>query len=356
MPRRSSKSRKKAYKSRKFYSNLRRLGLIFFITFLSLTFLVSINYINQASQSLVSASDESLNTSYIINKDIFTIALIEVSDINSAKSKIIDLKLYTFDKKQPKLNIYTLDVNSEVEVMGKYGQEPLYNILSMGSLSDTTSTKNALIAGNSLLINSLKFTLGHNIDNFIIVDSKKAQIVGDSLKQPTTFKFVGLMRDFNELTSSIITNLTSQELRYLAKIGDSLKINSINEVNIASLEYSNLENYSESIKTFTFDSNIALENKSVSILNGTNLNGLASVVSQQLDKTNIRVISSANASRIYEDSILIVEDPESHTAKYIAELLNIDTLLSSHSYNAAEEVVSRSDITVIIGLDIANNL
>ena len=67
-----------------------------------------------------------------------------------------------------------------------------------------------------------------------------------------------------------------------------------------------------------------------------------------------RVVSIDNASHIYENSVLIVEDKNSETTNFLKNTFNINNVYEKSEVSLdQEDSIQRSDTTLIIGVDFA---
>src|SRR3989338_5243729 len=153
----------------------------------------------------------------------------------------------------------------------------------------------------------------------------------------------------NDLDSSpvLTKNLSLFELSHISNFSSSLSTNDFITGPILNDDY---------IKDLAFDSNSAIEKKSVAILNGTDVSGIAWFGKRIAENMGIRVIASGNAFGKYDESMIIADILDSQTVGYLKRFFNINKVVLKENSEVNESVINRADITIIIGLDKANNL
>jgi len=106
-----------------------------------------------------------------------------------------------------------------------------------------------------------------------------------------------------------------------------------------------------------FDGDVAGEELSVSLLNGTDYSGVALFGARLVTNSGGRVVAASNASSRYDVSYIITDVRDSATLSYLSRVLGINNIISKEdAQKFNENEVDRSDITVIVGFDTADSL
>jgi len=107
----------------------------------------------------------------------------------------------------------------------------------------------------------------------------------------------------------------------------------------------------------TFSGNISKENLSIAVLNGTTESGVANFGARVVRNMGGRVVAVGNAYNDHVKSLIIANDPSSNTVRLLAHALNIEDVLSiEDASDYIESEISRADMTIIVGLDLALSL
>ena len=113
----------------------------------------------------------------------------------------------------------------------------------------------------------------------------------------------------------------------------------------------------EELLDLTFDSIISREKKSIAILNGTSISGVANYGSRLVNNIGGRVVAVGNTQNDYEKSVIISDDPTTESTQILQKIFKIENIISDFEagkFNESE--IDRSDITIIFGLDFAKSL
>lgn len=103
---------------------------------------------------------------------------------------------------------------------------------------------------------------------------------------------------------------------------------------------------------YAFNPVITEEGQKILVLNGTRIAGRASQIARILTNHGASILATANTTQTYEESLIIADQPDSATARLVAEITNIETILEKNVDNEVlEERILRSPITVILGWD-----
>lgn len=305
----------------------------------------------KVTKSLVSASSAS---SYDIqSEDIFTLNFVTVDSLVSENPQVLTSNLLFFDTKNKKVINYTLDPKIQINVAGKYTNEPIRKILSLGmSIYENDFDKSI-----ALYNDSVRNLYGFSVDKYLVADQSGSGKLQDLLLHNSTSSLN--IKFLVNVSKSMQTNLSLNELIYIYKYMNLLPKDRfiIKEVTSSYLE--NLSYLDDEMLDLTFDSTLALEKKSIAILNGTGLSNVASLSSRAVQNIGGRVTETDNALNHYDESIIIADDLTSETVRKLSQYFNITNIISKSEYlnnSSQENAPYRSDVTVILGVDTAQTL
>lgn len=353
-----AKSRKKTYSwrtkptskrsSKKFKLVVQKYLAVFLLFSVSFISLFSYLSFKKLTRPFVSAYS---NNSYDIRgQDIFAIGFYEVDNIKSQTPFISRAVISVFDTTSNK--VLHLDVSPELQldVAGRYSNESLSKVLGLGmSVNNNDQEK-----GIDMLNDTMSSYIGYNIDKYVIVDKEASHYYDDVFfaRNPLALLDLSSMKD---LSSSFFTNMNFHEFYYTYNFVSSL---SKDKIETRTLDNSSVGEVTDGhIRGLTFDSQVAYEKKSIAILNGTSLPGVANFGARAVENAGGRIVGIDNASKKYEKSVLIVDDMTSHTATVLKNFFgNVDVLEKSSIDPIYDSEFIRADVVLIIGLDIAERL
>lgn len=288
-------------------------GLVLVALFsISVLFILGLGFYKKITQNFASAS--SPNSCSIRDSDIYT--LLYMSD---------DAYYFNFfDTHNKKIISYSLPLNTVLDVPGKYGEEELSKLLALGKLNNENDEMQLVKRGFSKLF-------GYKVDKYIVSGHKMTLGIDDFYK------------DIKK------TNVSMSDAYYMFSF-----IKSLPSDGIIKREFSN--SIDNDIRDLTFDSRVALERKSVAVLNGTDMSGLASYASRVVMNLGGRVVSAGNSQVPYEETMLIVDDPESETVTEMVQSFNIKKVIRKSQSEINENEIDRADIVLILGLDMQDAL
>ncbi len=327
---------------------VKKIAAVLGLFIISALFVLAVGFYKNLTKNFASA--DSVNSYSVQTQDIYSVLYISVSDLDQADSPdgILDVHSMSFvivDKNNKKLVKYDIDPNITIDVPGKFGDEQVTKVLHLGSLN----AKDPLEGGVRLASRSVARIFGYPVDKYIITDENVKNtydrlfnhgVVTLELGKPGGKKTDFTLEEFYSLVSFIRT-LPSD--RFIFK----------------SFNYDYLQNpdkINTEIRDVTFDSQISLEKKSISVLNGSGLSGVAGYTSRQIENMGGRVVTVGNADKSYDKSILVVDDKESETARKLAHSFDFKQVMTREEFGLQENEVGRSDIVLIIGLDIQDML
>ena len=344
---RISRKRKKGFswrlfvKSSKQRQRIIRFSIVALLLFVSLTFLGGISFYKSLTKSFVSA--ESTTSNDINNSDVVTFSIVFVEDVQSRPLKVDSIYFIFLDKLKKKVVSYEIPVDSKTEVPGKFGEEEFGKILSLGMLSN-----NEVSEGAQLLNKALSRKFGFRADRYLLANQL--------LKGPLIAQFIqgegSSMISYDNLTQLAVeseTNISLSEFYNILSFTRALSPDRF--INITNIESSDLVT-----REITFDSTVSLEKASVAVLNGSGISGVAAFGERVVSNVGGHVITSENASQLYEESILVTDSYDSEVVKEIINFFGIDRVILKGKGGVGESIVDRVDVTLIIGLDVAASL
>ena len=241
-----------------------------------------------------------------------------------------------------------IDPELDVKVAGKYGNENVRKIFALGMILN-----NSKESGFNLLNRTISNNSSLNIDRYIAYDSTSEIEFLSYFAEGKSFSGNLNILDFYKILdfeNKFYTNMRFNEFyelfRYSLGIGN-------NERTSASIE-----NFKEHLHELTFDSNIAAEQSSVSVLNGSGIPFQASKASEVIKAVGGRVLAVENSSLSYPDSILVVRSKDLEIVSYLSSFFEIpaERILTAEEFEGFENAILRSDVTLILGVDTVNYL
>ena len=158
------------------------------------------------------------------------------------------------------------------------------------------------------------------------------------------------------LKGDLVTNLSLNEFYTLYLISTESKESGFKKYSVSRGGYSPVlvDNY---IYDMSFNSKAATEKKTVSILNATDVAGVAAFGGRVVRNIGGHVVAENNSVTKVEESVLIVDSYDSETLKRIAKYFGISKIyLKTDQHGFFNNEIDRSDITLILGFDIGNVL
>ncbi|MBP7928074.1 LytR C-terminal domain-containing protein, partial [Patescibacteria group bacterium] len=252
---------------------------------------------------------------------------------------------FLVDATSQKIIKYSVPVDIIEDAPGKYGAEPISNLLALGMLEDGDFG-----SGISLLNNSLFRMFGFPVDRYLVVEEDMMVVVDDIFQN--NIDITGL--NIREAFLSSKTNLAINELWSFYKFFISLPQDRFITKTITQSYLENLSLLDEELLDITFDSTVSRQKLSFAVLNGTNYAGVANFGSRVIKNLGGRVVATGNAKKIYEKSMIVAQDPNSESVRRVSHAFDIEDVIDYEAGRALNEnEILRSDITIIIGLDFA---
>jgi len=322
--------------------------LLLFVSTLFLGGFFTLQHLNKSFASAL-ASD---NLHYSVESEDFpTLIYAVVKDIKSDPIEISDLKYLIFDRNGGKVVSYSIPVGQKFDISGKFGEEELSKTLALSALNSSDPFGD----GGKILKNTTLKIFGFKVDRVLIVDRAESRLFDDLLGNGSFLDFIRLKDVFN-IREYFKTDLSLAEFYSLFSFVKSLPNDRIVSKTLVSSDFENSSAIDASYEDMGLDSAIAQEAKSISILNGTNTPGIASLGARVVNNVGGRIVASGNADKAYNTSVIVSDDPNSETCKFLSRAFHITNIVSKSSGAIQEHEVDRSDIVVIIGFDTSDRL
>lgn len=308
----------KARKARAHKNLLKTVALVVLLL-VSIIFILGLGFYKKITQNYASAS--SPNSYSIRNQDIYT--LLYMSD---------DFYyLNFFDTRNKKVISYNIPLNLTLDVPGKYGEEEISKVRALGKLNNKEDEM-------LLVTRSIAKLFGYKVDKYIVSGHNMTLGMSDFYK------------DIKE------SNVSLNDAYYMFTFIKSLPSDRFIKKDFTFDYASNTDLIDADIRDLTFDSKVALEKKSIAVLNGTDMPGLANYASRIIVNEGGRVVSTGNSQIPYDETLLVVDDPESQTVTEMVHSFGIKKVLRKSQSEINENEVDRADIVLILGLDMKDVL
>lgn len=325
-----------------------KYSIITILLFASIVFLGGVSFYKNLTKPFASA--ESITSNDFNGSEVVTFSMIFVKDLQARPLEVESIYFVFLDKLKSKIVSYEIPVNLKTEIPGKFGVEEFGKILSLGMISSDNVS-----SGANLLNRSLSRKFAFRADKYLVADQ--------TLKTPLVDQFIhgdgkGMLNYDNLLrfASELETNVTLSEfyniLSFVRALPKDKFISIANPESLLSKEKS----LDLITREMTFDSSVSLEKSSVAVLNGSGISGVASFGERVISNVGGYVITSENASQYYEESVLITDSYDFEVVKEIISFFGVERVILKGKGGVSENIVDRVDVTLIIGLDVAESL
>lgn len=329
------------------FNHYKSLSITILLFLSSLAFLGSFFVYRNLNQHFASAdSFENYQSDYPITT-YFVVENIESNPVILEKLVVLVL-----DKKNNAVTVFEVPVDTKLNIFAKYSDLSFRDIFMLGGINN----ENRVYGGVDLVTKQLFKLFGFNIDNFILIDSSKEDVLNKLIYNGTAiFPFGGLSPN-----SMDATFLTSYNMKNFYQFQSSLNNVSsdnyfIKQVNPDKVDLISL--IDDVFINMTMSSNIANEKKTISVLNGTNLSGVATLAGRVINNIGGRVVAMENSTSKYDTTILVADDLESSTVAYIKTVFDVNLVYTKEQASfIKEDALTRSDIVLFIGFDLADRL
>lgn len=341
---RISKAKQKALKRKKLKRTLSVAGLFI----VSVLFLLT--YFSYKELTSEYASAFSPSSYEILDRNVYSSAVIVVEDFDGEPVKVKEISLYIFDKGTLKLIKYTIPLQTEIDVPGRFGVEPFSHIFALGKMKEED-----IDASAKLVVQAINKLFAFPVDRYLVVESRGEETVKALLQGK--IDIINPELEPEVLKEFVHTNLSLKEIFDIYRFTNSLPGDRVIEKEISLTYLENTAALDEELKDLTFDSLLSEEQKSIAVLNASDIPGVAAFGSRLVENYGGRVVAIGNATETHEKSIIVTDDTTSESTRIISNLFAIENIvLKSESKDFPDAEISRSDITVILGLDFAGSL
>ncbi|MBW6441859.1 LytR C-terminal domain-containing protein [Patescibacteria group bacterium] len=347
---RKNKSRSKTVVNRSIRKKIYKFGLMFGVFSISFAFLFSYTFYKYLNQRFASALS---NTSYAISDDdIPTVTYIVAEDLDSDPVIIKKVNFIIFNKQNKKVSIYDVPVDIDLALPGKYGSEVLGKVFALGGLNSDEK----IISGVEAIDRSIFKLFGFKVDKFVLTEQEHDDFFNTLWHEGGVINLANI-KSITNLGGSFRTDMDLREFYSLLSFVYSLpKDRVVDETNVPNC-FCNTQYFDNYIREYTYESPVAKEQKNIAVLNGTNYSGLASFASRVITNFGGRIVATKSTSKLYDESIIISDDINSQTTAFISRVFKISRIISKdETSDFLENEVDRSDVVVIFGFDISNDL
>ena len=282
----------------------------------------------------------------------FNILAIELKNIEDRASDIVSLYIYHLDTIDSKSFLLKVPVNVNVEYPRSLEEPiPIYKFYSLGNAGNESS-------GVELTGGFIRNYLAINADGYIIYDKNTVAALKDlginfnKENIPDSIKysdFLKISKLFEISRKMILSDLTSVEIIRL--VGDIKNISNTS-YEYVELEDSNMndpkefDSYWQELSNYT---EIHSERLSVTILNGTSVDGVASWGARTVKNVKGIVLEVGNYSKGSDSNIIYTSLEKSALLDYVVNLHNVKEIRRPEDFEYDPFLAKRSDILLLLG-------
>ncbi len=342
--------RKKTYSKKKAKTPdyIKRVAGAAIVVVLSLSFLSAYSFYKKLTAGYASAFSSSSHD--LLTSEYYTLAYVGVDSFSKKTVKPEFIQLFVVDKGTKKMIVYNIPLDTQIDVPGIFGVEPFSNIFALGMLSESSD----LNYSADLVSRSIFKLTAFPVDRYLLVENAAAEFTKSLLYGQ--LKISGDI-DLNMLKYSIKTNLSLQEFYDFYNFANTLPSDRIIQKEYLDIYKNEPILLDEEFMDITFDTSFSNEKMSISILNGSAEPGLATFGSRVVSNLGGRVVAVGNTVKIQEKSKIIAESTSARSVYYLSSIFGIEDIIEKSELNEMYEgEISRSDITVILGLDFAKGM
>jgi hypothetical protein len=342
-----SRPRPKAKTTRKIEKG--RVFLIAAMFIVSAAIIAGFIIYKKVDQNFASASSY---TSFSENSDPYpSFSYIVVEDFESDPIKVVSISFVVLDRDAQKALIFDVPLSTPIDVPGRFATEEFSRVFALGGLNSEDR------AGGGLhLTNTALFKLfGFKVDDHIMIESSlKDEFDGFIFRG----KFPELSREvLVEGRESFDTSYSLKKFYDTYKFVNSLPTDRFIREAVTETHLHNVALFDETFIDMTLTSPVSVEKKNIAVLNGTSIPGVANWGGRVVRNLGGRVVASSNTGSVYKNSVLLVDDPNSETVRFLVHVFGINEVISKSSIRViTEPVVDRADIVLILGFDLATTL
>lgn len=300
--------------------------------------------LNRLDMRLVSADSTAAKLSY---PDFTTIAYIVVDSFDKEPPLVTGIEYKIIDYKSKRVQSFNLNPNMDVIVSSKYDFMPISKIFAVGGLNGKDAQEK-VAGGTDLVISTLFNLFEFPVEHFIVTNSENSYIWNSALDEGMSLSFFWkYMDNFNDKKD--YTNFSISELYDLMSFIGSLPDDRRFSYQVSSHE-SISSMTSNLFADLTINSAFAEEAKSISVLNATDISGLAGFGSRVITNLGGRVVSVKNAQTQFAENFIVTDEPDSISVLTLMEVFDISKVVDKQSAGKAvnDTELYRSDIILIL--------
>jgi hypothetical protein len=304
--------------------------------------------LNKSFASALGSEGDNYST---ISDQFPTLVYAVVKDLKSDPLILTDLKYLVFDRSNKKVLIYTIPVEYKFDVAGKYGEEELSKVLALGALN----SGHPLEDGTKVLKNTVLKIFGFKVDKFLIADPDSRNLFDDLLGNGSFLDLLKL-KDFMKVGDEFKTDLTLEEFYSLFTFVESIPNDRLMNKTLVPEDLTDSTTLDASFEDIGLDSDLSRESKSIAVLNGTGVPGIAYLGARIVKNMGGRVVALGNTDKTYSASVIVTDDPNSQTCRFLSRVFGVKNIVDKAGNYVQEHEVDRSDIVVVMGFDTTEKL
>jgi hypothetical protein len=326
--------------------------LIAFSLFLVSVFFLGFFLLYQRLNSSFASASDFKNTDYTVISDQFpTLVYAVVDDLKTEPLIIKELKYLIFDRSNKKVLVYSIPVGYRFDIAGKYGEEEISKVLALGALN----SENPLEDGAKFLKNTVLKIFGFKVDRFLIVSNSSRYLFDDLLGNGSYLDLLRL-KDFLKIRDEFRTDLSLEEFYNLFTFVKSIPNDRLIGSTLSQKDFEDTTVIDTAYEDISLDSYLSSESKNIAVLNGTDISGIANLGARVVQNMGGRVVALGNTDKTYAQSVIVCDDLNSETCKFLRRVFNINNTVEKAGNYVQEHEVDRSDIVVILGFDTSGEL
>ncbi len=326
------------------------------LTFFALVFLGGYSLLKLINHNLASALTP--NEIGFTESGYPTLLYVQVKDLSDPTPTIQKIQFKIYDLDGQRVFSYDIPLDYEVDMPGRLGLEKLSNIFLVSDLNKTATTNsNSLEQGINELNKSLLPIFGLRAERYMVVDSSSSPKIEDFLKNGDLASFID--KDFIlSLPKHLKSDFSTKELLKLGTFIGSLPSDRLINNPYLSSYIKDTEVIDQEVKDLMLLSPLSKEGYSVAILNGAGKEGFAAFGARVVSNNGGRVVAVNNSDTNINKSVLITDQQDSLTARKLAWLFGIDTVITKDQAKKyyRDNEIDRADIVVVLGFDLAETL
>lgn len=328
--------RKKPAVLKKIYATL---ALILSIGFLGRYVFVKVTEYQGASAFSVS------NTRVISPFSQSTAVFAVTRSATFTQSEIEEISLYFLDFRNDKIVLTEISPETEIDVMGEVGVEKLKTIIRLAALKNK-EPEAVLEFVQSSLTGALEF----KVSGVVMANNESYPVFTDLFNTGSTSELLKRVSS-GSFRKSFVSSISYVELLKVGKFVKSLPTSRLIQLDQTQFF---TQPKQELYEDLSLNVDLLDENKSITILNGSDQPGYAGKVSQIVVNLGGRVIGIENASKKYDNGLIVSSSKDSMTVLTLRSTLGIDVVLTADEAikkGIIEKSFDRSDVIVILGFD-----